>query len=192
MFEAVWAVLLRDRGAETWLIGLTLRPDRSYVEQTVKLFNRTPLAHSFLYFANPAVHANERYQVLFPPRTQWATFHGKTEFVEWPLAAGPFRGVDYRGVDLSYWKNHPNPVSFFAWNEEDDFLAGYDHGKKAGLVHVADHAVLPGKKLWEWGNGPSGRIWDKILTDADGPYIEPGETTTAASSRTSSANEVEV
>jgi MFS transporter, DHA1 family, multidrug resistance protein len=24
MFEAVWAVLLRDRGAETWLIGLTL------------------------------------------------------------------------------------------------------------------------------------------------------------------------
>ena len=24
MFEAVWAVLLRDRGAETWVIGLTL------------------------------------------------------------------------------------------------------------------------------------------------------------------------
>ena len=24
MFEAIWAVLLRDRGAETWLIGLTL------------------------------------------------------------------------------------------------------------------------------------------------------------------------
>jgi MFS family permease len=24
MFEAVWAVLLRDRGAETWLIGVTL------------------------------------------------------------------------------------------------------------------------------------------------------------------------
>ena len=118
------------------------------------------------------MHANDRYQVLFPPRTQWATFHAKTEFVEWPLAAGPFRGVDYRGVDLSYWKNHPNPVSFFAWNEEDDFLAGYDHGKKAGLVHVADHAVLPGKKLWTWGNGPRGRIWDKILTDADGPYIE--------------------
>ena len=24
MFEAIWAVLLRDHGAETWLIGLTL------------------------------------------------------------------------------------------------------------------------------------------------------------------------
>jgi tetratricopeptide (TPR) repeat protein len=170
--KTVWVGEIELRHRMKWLIGLTLHPDRSYIEQTVKLFNRTPLAHSFLYFANPAVHANDRYQVLFPPRTQWATFHGKTEFVEWPLAAGPFRGVDYRGVDLSYWKNHPNPVSFFAWNEEDDFLAGYDHGKKAGLVHVADHGVLPGKKLWEWGNGLSGRIWDKILTDSDGPYIE--------------------
>jgi tetratricopeptide (TPR) repeat protein len=170
--KTIWVGEIELRHRMKWLIGLTVHPDRSYIEQTVKLFNRTPLAHSFLYFANPAVHANERYQVLFPPRTQWATFHAKTEFVEWPLAASPFRGVDYRGVDLSYWKNHPNPVSFFAWNEEDDFLAGYDHGKKAGLVHVADHAVLPGKKLWEWGNGPSGRIWDKILTDADGPYIE--------------------
>jgi tetratricopeptide (TPR) repeat protein len=170
--KTIWVGEIERRHRMKWLVGLTLHPDRSYVEQTVKLFNRTPLAHAFLYFANPAVSANDRYQVLFPPRTEWATFHGKSEFVEWPIGQGTFRGVDYRGVDLSLWKNHPNPVSLFAWNDEDDFLAGYDHGKKAGLVHVADHQVLPGKKLWEWGNGPAGRVWDRILTDADGPYIE--------------------
>jgi tetratricopeptide (TPR) repeat protein len=170
--KTIWLGEIELRHRMRWLVGLTLRPDRSYLEQTVKLFNRTPLGHSFLYFANAAVHANDRYQVLFPPRTRWATFHSKTEFIEWPTGQGTFRGVDYRGVDLSRWKNHPNPVSFFAVNEEDDFFAGYDHGKKAGLVHVADHQVLPGKKVWEWGNGPSGRVWDKILTDADGPYLE--------------------
>ena len=60
----------------------------------------------------------------------------------------------------------------FAWNYEDDFFAGYDHGKQAGMMSVADHNVVPGKKLWTWGNGPRGRMWDKILTDEDGPYIE--------------------
>jgi tetratricopeptide (TPR) repeat protein len=39
-------------------------------------------------------------------------------------------------------------------------------------MSVADHHVVPGKKLWTWGNGPRGRMWDKILTDEDGPYIE--------------------
>ncbi|HAA02446.1 MAG TPA: DUF5107 domain-containing protein, partial [Syntrophobacteraceae bacterium] len=59
-----------------------------------------------------------------------------------------------------------------AWNYEDDFFAGYDHGKEAGLMSVADHHVAPGKKLWTWGIGPRGRAWDKILTDEDGPYAE--------------------
>ena len=170
--KTIWVGEIELRHRMKWLVGLTLHPDRSCIEQTVKLLNRTPLAHSFLYFANPAVHANERYQVIFPPRTRWATFHGKTEFVAWPKGDGPFRGVDYRGVDLSWWKSHPRPVSFFAVNEEDSFLAGYDHGREAGLVHVADPLVVPGKKLWEWGDGPEGRTWDGILTDADGPYIE--------------------
>jgi tetratricopeptide (TPR) repeat protein len=39
-------------------------------------------------------------------------------------------------------------------------------------MSVADHHVVPGKKFWTWGNGPRGRMWDKILTDTDGPYIE--------------------
>ena len=60
----------------------------------------------------------------------------------------------------------------FAWNYEDDFLAGYDHGKQAGTLNVADHHVVPGKKFFTWGNGPDGRMWDKILTDKDGPYLE--------------------
>jgi hypothetical protein len=60
----------------------------------------------------------------------------------------------------------------FAWNYEDDFFAGYDHGAKAGTMSVADHHIVPGKKLWTWGNGPSGRMWDDILTDEDGPYVE--------------------
>jgi tetratricopeptide (TPR) repeat protein len=171
--KTVWVGETELRHRMRWAIGLTLYPGKSYIETTVRLFNRTPLAHSVLYWANPAVHANPDYQILFPPSTEFATYHAKNQFIRWPLSDTAFNGVDYsRGVDLTWWKNHPSPMSFFAWNYEDDFHVGYDHGKKAGVVSIADHHVMPGKKLWEWGNGPEGRMWDKILTETDGPYIE--------------------
>ncbi len=83
-----------------------------------------------LYFSNPAVHANESYQVIFPPDVDWATFHAKTDFAPWPLARGPFVGRDFApGTDLSWWKNHPYPISFFVYRSGLDFLGGYDHGR---------------------------------------------------------------
>lgn len=171
--KTIWIGEIELRHRMKWLIGLTLYPDKSYIEATVKLFNRTPFVHSFLYFANVAVHANENYQVIFPPSTEYATYHGKNQFSRWPISTSVFNDVDYtRGVDASWWKNHPSPTSWFCWNCEVDFFGGYDHGKQAGVVHVADHHAVPGKKLWEFANGPEGRMWDKILTETDGPYIE--------------------
>ncbi len=53
-----------------------------------------------------------------------------------------------------------------------DFSGGYDHGRAAGLVHVANHHISPGKKQWTWGNHEFGYSWERNLTDGDGPYIE--------------------
>ena len=171
--RTIWVGETEWRHRMRWVIGLTLRPGSNVVEQSVRMINRTPIPHSVLYFANPAVHANESYQILFPPDVQWTTFHAKNDFSAWPIADGPYRGIDYApGTDLSWWKNHPKPVSFFVYDSDLDFFGGYDHGRRAGVVHVADHETVPGKKLWEWGNGPDGFAWDAILTDEDGPYIE--------------------
>jgi tetratricopeptide (TPR) repeat protein len=171
--KTIWMSEIEIRHRMRWVIGITLYPDKSYFEVTIKFYNRTPLIHSFLYWANVSTHANRDYQVIFPPGTEYATYHGKNAFAHWPISHEVYRGIDYsKGVDLSWWKNHPSPISFFAWNYEDDFLAGYDHKKEAGIVYVANHHIAPGKKLWEWGPGPRGRIWDKILTETDGPYIE--------------------
>jgi len=170
--KTIWFGETERRHRMKWLIGITLKPGSSCIEATVKLFNRTPQPHSILYWANVAVHVDDNYQVIFPPSVTAATYHSKNDFVHWPIGAERYRGTDYKDVDLSWWKNHPEPVSFFAWNLQEDFMGGYDHGKKAGVVHVADHHVVCGAKLWEWGPGPRGQMWDKILTDTDGPYAE--------------------
>jgi tetratricopeptide (TPR) repeat protein len=170
--KTIWLSELELRQRMHFTVGITVYPGKSYFEATIKPFNRTPLVQSFLYWANPAVHAGPAYQVMFPPSTEWATYHSKNDFARWPIADDSYRGVDYEDVNLTWWENHPTPISFFAWNYEDDFLAGYDHEQDAGVVYFANHHIAQGKKLWEWGPGPQGSLWDQILTDDDGPYIE--------------------
>ncbi|HZZ26933.1 MAG TPA: DUF5107 domain-containing protein [Pirellulales bacterium] len=171
--KTIWVGELEIRQRMNWAVGYTLHPGKSYLECQVRIINGTPVANSMLCFANVAVHVDDDYQVIFPPSTQYVTFHGKRDFTTWPIATTRFNGVDFtRGVNVSWYKNHQSANSMFAWNYTDDFFAGYDHGKQAGIVSVADHEVVPGKKFWTWGNGPRGKMWDKILTDDDGPYIE--------------------
>src|SRR5579859_5935187 len=57
-------------------------------------------------------------------------------------------------------------------SSKEDFFGGYDHGAQAGVLHIADHHLAPGKKQWTWGNHEFGYAWDRSLTDSDGPYIE--------------------
>jgi tetratricopeptide (TPR) repeat protein len=171
--KTLWVGETELRHRMRWIVGMTLHPDRSCLQVQIKLFNRTRFAHSFLCFSNAAVPANDDYQVIFPPATEFGTQHAKHEFVHWPVARGVYAGVDYSaGVDVSWWKNHPHHVSIFAWNDQDNFFGGYDHGRAAGVCHVADHYFAPGKKFFEFGNGPAGRTWDRVLTDEDGPYLE--------------------
>lgn len=171
--KTVWVGELELRHRTRWALGYTLHPGKSYLECSVRVVNRTPLLQTMLCFANVAVHVNEHYQVIFPPGTEFVTHHHKREFTTWPVATTRYGGYDFsQGVDVSWFTNHISANSMFAWNYADDFFAGYDHGKQAGLMSVANHHLVPGKKLWTWGNGPRGRMWDKILTDEDGPYIE--------------------
>lgn len=153
--------------------GISLLPDAAYIEITARLYNRTPLPQTFLWWANPAVAVNDETQSIFPPDVANVYDHGKRAVSRFPIATGEYYKHDYsEGVDISRYKNIPVPTSYMAERSEYDFVGGYDYGKKEGLLHVADHHVSPGKKQWTWGCGDFGRAWDRQLTDSDGPYVE--------------------
>ena len=155
------------------ITAITLYPDRAYIEIRGQLYNRTPLPQTFLWWANPAVAVNDHTQSIFPPDVHSVYDHGKRAVSRFPIATGEYYKHDYsEGVDISRYKNIPVPTSYMAEKSDYDFVGGYDYGKQAGLLHVADHHVSPGKKQWTWGCGDFGKAWDRNLTDEDGPYIE--------------------
>jgi len=171
--KTVWVGEIEQRSRMRWTVGLTVFPGKSYFQTEVKIHNRSAVTQSFLYWANVATHVNNDYQVLFPPSTDVAVFHAKNQFSHWPISKEVYNNVDYTsGVDVSKWKNHPKPTSMFAYDLKEDFSGGYDFGKQSGTVHVADHNVVKGAKVWLWGNGKEGQIWDKALSDTDGSYAE--------------------
>lgn len=155
------------------MAGFTLRPGRAVLEIQGVLFNPTPIPQTFLWWANPAVAVNEYYQSVFPGDVNAIFDHGKRDVSRYPIATGTYYKMDYSaGVDISRYKNIPVPTSYMAIRSGYDFVGGYENDTRAGLLHVADHRISPGKKQWTWGNGDFGQAWDRNLTDADGPYIE--------------------
>lgn len=156
-----------------WTVGVTVHPGKSYFEAELSIYNPTPYTNTFLYWANVATHTNENYQTIFPPSVDFATYHSKNDFTRWPISTEMYRGQDFtEGVDISWWKNVKQSASFFSWDLQEDFMGGYDHGTNSGTVHIGDHNIVKGAKLWEWGSGARGQATEGRLTETSGPYVE--------------------
>ena len=161
--------MLRMKG----MVGICLSPGNAILEAKVRLFNRTPLPQTFLWWANVAVRVHDQYQSFFPPDVTFVADHARRAVSSFPIARNLYYGVDYRpGADISWYKNIPVPTSYMVTHSKHDFFGGYDHAKQAGLVHTSNHHVAPGKKMWTWSNAEFGYAWDRNLTDEDGPYVE--------------------
>lgn len=156
--------------------GIRLRPGSSLVELRARLYNRTPLTQTFLWWANVAAMVHDQYQSFFPPDVHYVADHAVRAMSSFPIANNPYYGVDYQNRpganDLAWYKNIPVPTSYMVCDTKFDFFGGYDFKAGGGFVHVANRHVSPGKKQWTWGNHPFGYAWDRELTDTNGPYVE--------------------
>lgn len=171
--KTVWCSEVERMFRTKGMAGFTLHPHKAYLEIKARLYNRTPHAQTFLWWANPAVAVNDDYQSVFPPDVNAVFDHGKRDVSKYPIATGTYYKVDYSaGVDISRYKNIPVPTSYMAITSKYNFVGGYENDSRGGLLHVANHHVSPGKKQWTWGHGDFGQAWDRNLTDEDGPYIE--------------------
>jgi len=169
----VWCAEIEQMFHTKGMHGFTLYPGHAFLEIRVQLYNRTSEPQTFLWWANPAVSVHEDYQSVFPPDVNAVMDHGKRNVSSFPIATGTYYKINYApGTDISRYKNIPVPTSYMAYHSDMDFMGDYDHRADAGMLHIADHHTVPGKKQWTWGHGEFGQAWDRQLTDEDGPYIE--------------------
>ena len=156
------------------MVSIILRPGETILETKMRLYNRTSADKSFLWWENAAVPVNENYQIFFPQDVSYVNFHYLKSRTTYPIAGnGVFNGIPMDSDrDISWHKNTRQATSYFACASDYDFFGGYDHGKECGVVHIGDHHISPGKKMFTWAYCQLSKSWENALTDTDGEYAE--------------------
>ncbi|MFO7671189.1 MAG: DUF5107 domain-containing protein [Bacteroidales bacterium] len=146
-----------------WRVNIRLPKDKAFFETRSLWYNPTPLNGSYLSWENAAYKATEDLQFYFP-----GTHHigHDGDISPWP--------IDKEGRNLSIYKENDfgDNKSYHVFGYYPNWYGGYYHDTDFGTGHWAPYSDAPGKKIWIWSLARSGAIWEGLLTDTDGQYIE--------------------
>ncbi len=146
-----------------WRVRIRLPKDSAAFETTSFWYNPTPLHQSYYHWMNAAVHAREDLQFYYPG--EYYIGHGGDAH-PWP--------VNENGIDLSLYRNHHfgGNKSLHVLGGHEEFSGGYWHDLDFGFGHWSRYDDMPGRKIWIWSLARSGAIWEDLLTDHNGQYVE--------------------
>lgn len=144
-----------------WTVRVTLHPGKAYLDEQIRIVNPTDAINPYYFWNCTAFPCRGGTRFIYPMTL--GTDHNGVVFFDWPV---------HEGKDLSWLKNYEIWASIFAMDCAFDFFGAYDVDADRGVVQVADHHELSGKKAWTWGTWDFGIVSQKNLTDEDGPYIE--------------------
>jgi tetratricopeptide (TPR) repeat protein len=144
-----------------WQVILRLRPGTRVLESEVTLNNRRSVPGRYWYWSTAGAPAAPDLRFNYPMREAYP-------HAFWPVFKFPVE----KGVDIGRFSEVPNFLSLFARDSKRDYFGIYYEKSDWGVVHVADHRELPGKKTWTWGTDDNGDVWIDKLTDGGGQYVE--------------------
>jgi Flp pilus assembly protein TadD len=159
---SVWLAALDRVSGMQWRTEFLLRPQTAALEENVYLYNRTGGAHNYYWWNNAAVILRDPDTRFIMP-TRVVSDHGTTYLESWPITPD--------GRDISLAKNHPDMFAMFAYGCNEPFAGVYEPRTRAGLLHLADPKVLPGKKAWDWGTKENVNLPARVSEDGS-TYIE--------------------
>ncbi|MBT8395446.1 MAG: DUF5107 domain-containing protein, partial [Gemmatimonadetes bacterium] len=146
-----------------WRVEVRLPADRAYFETNVLWYNPTPLEQPYYNWMTAAAFAQEDLEMSMPGDA-YLRHSGEAE--AWP--------VDDQGRYLSLYdaNRFEGHKSYHVVGELNDFFGGYYHDEDYGFGHWARYEDMPGQKLWLWALSREGGVWEDLLTDTDGQYVE--------------------
>jgi len=146
-----------------WRVEIRLPPDEAVFETNVFWYNPTPLEQPYYNWMTAAAFARDDLEMTMAGN---AYLHHSGRVDPWP--------VDQEGRYLPLYPNNAfaGHKSYHVVGELRDFFGGYYHDDDWGFGHWARYEEMPGQKLWLWALSREGGVWEELLTDTDGQYVE--------------------
>ncbi|HKJ01184.1 MAG TPA: DUF5107 domain-containing protein, partial [Longimicrobiales bacterium] len=146
-----------------WRVEIRLPADKAAFETRAFWYNPTPLEQPYYNWMTGAAFARSDLEMTLPGN---AFLEHSGQVRPWP--------VDSAGRYLPLYRNNTfdGHKSYHVVGELADFFGGYYHDDDWGFGHWARYEEMPGQKLWLWALSREGGVWEDLLTDTDGQYVE--------------------
>ena len=147
-----------------WSLTIRLPANAAYFTTSSTWYNGSDLEEPYYTWMNTGIKAAGGLEFSYPGTSYLG--HGG-EHASWPENQENGRPISkYDANDFGGYK------SYHVFGAYTDFFGAYWHQDQLGMVRWAPRNEKPGKKIWIWGLSRQGMIWDKLLTDTDGQYVE--------------------
>lgn len=146
-----------------WTVEVNLPKDKAYFTTTTTWHNSSSIDQPYYQWMNAGYPAAGNVKFCYPGTNYIG--HGG-ELHSFPL--------DEQGRDISWYEKNDfgNSKSYHIVGKYNDFYGAYWHDNDFGSIHHADYDEKLGMKIFLWGLSREGGIWEDLLTDTNGQYIE--------------------
>lgn len=148
----------------SWRLEIALPANAAYFTTRSLWQNASSLEQPYYTWMNAGIKAAGNLEFVYPG-THYLGHNGDAG--AWPIHPA-------NGKNLAFYEqNDFGPYkSYHVFGEYTDFFGAYWHDDDFGMGRYARRSDKVGKKIWIWGLSPQGMIWEKLLTDSDGQYVE--------------------
>ena len=147
-----------------WRLEIRLAPDEACFTTRSLWQNASPLDQPYYSWMNVGIPSAGNLQFIFPG-TAYIGHDGRPG--QWPVNG-------QNGHDVSWYDQNDfgSYKSYHVLGRPAGFFGGYWHDDDFGMARCSSYRDKPGRKVWIWGLSRQGMIWEDLLTDDDGQYVE--------------------
>ena len=148
----------------TWRLEINLPADQAVFTTRSLWHNGSGIDQPYYTWMNVGIKAAGNLQFV-NPGTCYIDHDGKA--FDWPMNRAD-------GRDLSWYEqnNFGSYKSYHVMGRFSEFFGGYWHKDDFGMARCSTYGEKAGRKIWIWGLSREGMIWEHLLTDSDGQYVE--------------------
>ena len=146
-----------------WVLEIKLEKDKAYFTTRSFWFNSTGVEQPYYTWMNAGIPVGEKLRFLYPG--SHSISHGGRAS-EWPM--------DDAGRNLAYYEENDfgGSKSYHILGEHSKYFGAIWEADDFGMIRYSKREDKLGKKIFLWAQSESGRIWEDLLTDNSGQYVE--------------------
>ena len=147
-----------------WTVEINLPKDKGWFTTSSFWHNGNSGSQPYYNWVNTGIDATDDLELIYPGA--YSIGHGG-EIIPWPMDAR-------RGKNLSHWAENDfgGDKSYHISGVKTPYFGAYWAKENFGMMHYAERDEKVGKKFFTWALSDEGDIWEELLTDTNGQYLE--------------------